>query len=86
MARLSTLPFRTEVRSRNDPPGGISIIRPIGVAEIDRGRLVIIGAVIKVVDRRVGATVRDPAGAADREYADLGRDIGPTLVSPSDLR
>jgi hypothetical protein len=41
---------------------------------------------IKVVDRRVGATVRDLAGAADREYADLGRDIGPTLVGLGDIR
>jgi hypothetical protein len=79
-------PLRTKIRSRNDAPGRVSVIRPIGVALINRRWLAIIGVMVKVVDRLVAAAVRDPAGAADLEGTDLWRDIGPTLVGLGDIR
>jgi hypothetical protein len=53
------------------------MIRPVGVAEIDRRRLVIKRIMIKIVNRPAAATIGKPSDTTGAEYADLAGDGRP---------
>jgi hypothetical protein len=80
---LPLRPCGAEIRSRDDAIGGVSIIRPISIAEENRRRhAAVIGAVIKIIHGRVAAAEGNQNGVMRRRsHADLGGNIRPTVRS-----
>src|SRR5271165_1324874 len=74
------LPLRAKIRPRNHAPGGVAVIRPVGVAAIDRRRRVVPGVVIEVEDVAVAAAPGQQTWARKRARALLRRHGRPKLV------